>query len=227
MKRLHAAVVAKQTAAATLSAYIPQRVAEKLAAGEVGQEELVVSVLFSDIRGFSTIAERMSAREIAEVVGRHLTAMAEIVVEFGGTIDKFQGDAVMAIFGAPDPLPDHAERALRCAVAMQRRQSELNADGWGSAAIDGLFIGVGVNTGQVIAGAVGGGGRLEYTVIGDAVNVAQRLQSEAEGGEVVASAATIAEADGIPAEPIGMRTVKGREEPVEVFRVLSTDGSGS
>jgi adenylate cyclase len=222
MKRLHAAVVAKQTAAATLSSYIPARVAEKLATGDMTQEELEVSVLFSDIRGFSTIAERMSAREIAEVVGKHLSAMAEIVVEYAGMIDKFQGDAVMAVFGAPDPLPDHAERALRCAIAMQLRQAELNAEGWGSDAVDGLHIGVGVNTGRVIAGAIGGGGRLEYTVIGDAVNVAQRLQSEAEGGEVVASAATIAAADGVRAEPIGLRTVKGREEPVEVFRVFAT-----
>jgi adenylate cyclase len=160
MKRLHAAVVAKQAAAATLSSYIPQRVAEKLATGDMSQEELEVSVLFSDIRGFSTIAERMSAREIAEVVGKHLTAMAEIVVQHAGMIDKFQGDAVMAVFGAPDPVPDHAERALRCALAMQHRQAELNAEGWGSAAVDGLHIGVGVNTGLVIAGAVGGGGRL-------------------------------------------------------------------
>jgi adenylate cyclase len=227
MKRLHAAVVAKQAAAATLSSYIPQRVAEKLATGDMSQEELEVSVLFSDIRGFSTIAERMSAREIAEVVGKHLTAMAEIVVQHAGMIDKFQGDAVMAVFGAPDPVPDHAERALRCALAMQHRQAELNAEGWGSAAIDGLHIGVGVNTGLVIAGAVGGGGRLEYTVIGDAVNVAERLQSEAAGGEVVASAATIAAADGVAAEAIGLRTVKGREEPVEVFRVLASDAGPS
>jgi adenylate cyclase len=227
MKRLHAAVVAKQAAAATLSSYIPQRVAEKLATGDMSQEELEVSVLFSDIRGFSTIAERMSAREIAEVVGKHLTAMAEIVVQHAGMIDKFQGDAVMAVFGAPDPVPDHAERALRCALAMQHRQAELNAEGWGSAAVDGLHIGVGVNTGLVIAGAVGGGGRLEYTVIGDAVNVAERLQSEAAGGEVVASAATIAAADGVAAEPIGPRMVKGREEPVEVFRVLASDAGPS
>jgi class 3 adenylate cyclase/FixJ family two-component response regulator len=219
MKRLHAAVVAKQAAAATLSSYIPQRVAEKLAAGEVGQEELEVTVLFSDIRGFSAMAERLSAREIAEIVGRHLTAMAEIVVEHGGTIDKFQGDAVMVVFGAPDPLPDHAARALRCAIAMQARQAALNAEGWGTQAVDGLHIGVGINSGLVIAGAVGGGGRLEYTVIGDAVNVAQRLQSEAEGGEIVASASTIASADDIDAEPIGLRQVKGREEPVEVYRV--------
>ncbi len=219
MKRLHAAVVAKQAAAATLSSYMPQRVAEKLAAGEVGQEELEVTVLFSDIRGFSTIAERLSAREIAEIVGRHFTAMAEIVVEHGGTIDKFQGDSVMVVFGAPDPLLDHAARALRCAIAMQARQAELNAEGWGTQAVDGLHIGVGINSGLVIAGAVGGGGRLEYTVIGDAVNVAQRLQSEAEGGEIVASASTIASADDVDALPIGLRQVKGREEPVEVYRV--------
>jgi adenylate cyclase len=219
MKRLHAAVVAKQAAAATLSSYVPQRVAEKLAAGEVEREELEVTVLFSDIRGFSTMAERLAAHEIAEIVGRHLSAMAEIVVEHLGMIDKFQGDAVMAVFGAPDPITDHAERALRCAIAMQRRQAELNAEGWGTQALEGLHIGVGVNTGRVIAGAVGGGGRLEYTVIGDAVNIAERLQSEAEGGEIVASASTIAAANGVDAEPIGPRHVKGREEPVEVYRI--------
>jgi class 3 adenylate cyclase/DNA-binding NarL/FixJ family response regulator len=224
MKRLHAAVVAKQAAASALSSYVPQRVAELLAAGEMTQEELEVTVLFSDIRGFSTIAERLSAREIAQVVGRHLRAMAEIVVEHGGTIDKFQGDAVMAVFGAPDPLPDHAERALRCAVAMQRRQADLNAQGWGTDSVDTLHIGVGVNTGRVVAGAVGGGGRLEYTVVGDAVNVASRLQAEAQGGEIVASASTVAAARGVETEPVGVRSVKGREEPVEVYRVLAGGG---
>src|SRR4030095_275281 len=107
-----------------------------------------------------------------------------------------RGDAVLVLFGAPDPIDDHAERALRCAIAMQRRQAELNAQGWGTDAVEILAIGVGVNTGLVIAGAVGGGGRLEYTVIGDAVNVAQRLQSEAEGGEIVASASTVSAANG-------------------------------
>jgi adenylate cyclase len=178
-----------------------------------------VTVLFSDIRGFSTIAERLSAREIAEVVGRHLGAMAEVVVAHGGTLDKFAGDAVMAVFGAPDPVEDHAERALRCALAMQHRQDELNAQGWG-VGVPELHMGIGVNTGTVIAGTIGGGGRLEYTVVGDAVNVAQRLQSEASGGEVVATAGTIAAAPGIDAESIGPRQVKGRSEPVEVYRVL-------
>jgi len=221
LKRLHAAVVQKETTASSLRSYVPSQVADHLATGEMAQQELEVTVLFSDIRGFSTIAERLSARQIAEIVGRHLGAMAEIVVEHGGTIDKFQGDAVMAIFGAPDPLPDHAERALRCAIAMQARQADLNAEGWGADQLERLHVGIGLNTGLVIAGAVGGGGRLEYTVIGDAVNIAQRLQSEAGGGEIVASASTVAAAPGVPAEPIGARSVKGREEPVEAYRVLT------
>jgi adenylate cyclase len=125
----------------------------------------------------------------------------------------------MAVFGAPEPMDDHARQAIRCALAMQGRQAELNAR-----IADGapeVSMGIGINTGPVVAGTVGGAGRLEYTVVGDAVNVAARLQSEAAGGEIVASAATISTAgDGVTAEPIGPRHVKGREEPVEVFRVV-------
>jgi adenylate cyclase len=223
LKRLHAAVVEKQSTASTLRAYVPSQVADRLAGGAVDRQELEVTVLFSDIRGFSSVAERLSAHDMAEMVGRHLAAMAEVVSAHGGTIDKFQGDAVMAVFGAPDPLPDHAGRALRCAIAMQARQAELNAEGWGPAIAMDLEIGIGVNTGLVVAGAVGGGGRLEYTVIGDAVNVASRLQAEARGGEILASATTVARAPGIGCESAGVRHVKGREEPVEIFRVVGGD----
>jgi class 3 adenylate cyclase len=102
---------------------------------------------------------------------------------------------------------------------MQARQRELNAEGWTSD-LPEIGIGVGVNTGTVIAGTVGGGGRLKYTVVGDAVNVAARLQAEAQAGEVLASSSTIAATDGaVRCEAIGPRRVKGREEPVEVFRV--------
>ncbi|HEX6399917.1 MAG TPA: adenylate/guanylate cyclase domain-containing protein [Actinomycetota bacterium] len=222
-KKLHAAVVEHSATATSLKSYVPWQVADALARGgeaAASQRELEVTILFSDIRGFSAIAERLTARQIAEIVGRHLGAMAEVIADHGGTIDKFQGDAVMAVFGAPDPFDDHARRALDCAIAMQRRQTELNAQGWGTEAIEMLHVGIGLNTGIVMAGAVGGGGRLEYTVIGDAVNVAQRLQSEATGGEVVAAATTVAAAPGVAAEPIGARVVKGREEPVEVYRVL-------
>jgi adenylate cyclase len=224
-KRLHSAVVEQTASRRTLASFVPQQLADRLAAhpsSAIEPQEVQVSVLFSDIRGFSAIAEKLSARDVAGLVGRHLSAMAEVVLAHGGTIDKFQGDAVMAIFGAPDPQPDHAEQALRCAIAMQERQAALNAGGW-DAGVEDLGVGIGVNTGLVIAGTVGGGGRLEYTVVGDAVNVAQRLQSEAEAGEIVAAAATVAAAPGVACEPVGLRPMKGREEPVEVFRVLLAD----
>ncbi|MEX0834106.1 MAG: adenylate/guanylate cyclase domain-containing protein [Actinomycetota bacterium] len=222
MKRLHAAVVDRESSARTLRSYVPSQVAQKLERGGAdagAQEELEVTVLFSDIRGFSTLAEGMSARDIAAIVGRHLTAMAEVVTEHGGTLDKFAGDAVMAVFGAPEPIPDHAERGLRCAIAMQTRQSDLNEE-LGKEGIPPFQMGIGLNTGEVIAGAVGGGGRLEYTVVGDAVNIAQRLESEAGGSEILASVATMAAAPGVRSEPVGPKQVKGRKEPVEAHRVV-------
>jgi adenylate cyclase len=219
-KRLHSAVVDREASARTLRSFVPAQLAARLASGEGvnAQEEVEVTVLFSDIRGFSTLAEQLPAREVAGILGRHLSAMAEVVLEYGGTIDKFAGDGVMALFGAPDPVADHAERALRCAQAMQARQRQLNWETW-TESLPQLGIGIGVNTGTVIAGTVGGAGRLEYTVLGDAVNLAQRLQAEAGAGEILATAATVKAAPGFPAQPIGSRQVKGRKEPVETFRV--------
>jgi class 3 adenylate cyclase/DNA-binding NarL/FixJ family response regulator len=220
LKRLHAAVVESSAQAETLKSYVPEQVVAGLAADAsiAVQREVEVTVLFSDIRGFSTLSERLGARDVADVIGRHLSAMAEVIAEHGGTIDKFQGDAVMAVFGAPVPIEDHAAQAVRCAIAMQERQTALNEAGWGIEGVESLDVGIGLNTGIVMAGSIGGGGRLEYTVIGDAVNVAQRLQSEAAGGEIVAAASTVLAAV-CEAESIGARQVKGREEPVEVFRV--------
>ena len=221
LKRLHTAVVDRESSARRLRSFVPSQVADRLASSsaEFLQEEVEATVLFSDVRGFSALAEDLPARELAELMARHLAAMADVVRDHGGTIDKFAGDSVMAVFGAPDPLPGHAERALRCALAMQARQAELNAeDEMGGR--PPLAMGVGVNTGIVIAGTVGGGGRLEYTVVGDAVNVAQRLQAEARGGDILASAATVGAADGISAEAGGQLAVKGRKAPIETFRIL-------
>ena len=138
---------------------MPSQFVDALARG--GRREparLEVTVLFSDIRGFSTIAERLTAREIGEIVGRHLGAMAEVISEHGGTIDKFQGDAVMAVFGARS-LPRTMRSGRSGALAMQNRQRELNAQGWGCGRRRGARqVGIGLNTGVVMAGAVGGGG---------------------------------------------------------------------
>ena len=222
LKRLHAAVVDREASARTLRSFVPSGVAEKIGReGATLQDEVEASILFSDIRGFSTLAETTPAREMAEILVRHLSAMAEVVTENGGMIDKFAGDAVMAVFGAPDPEPAHATYAVRCALAMQQRQAQLNEEAMAQG-LRPIHVGIGVNTGVVIAGTVGGGGRLEYTVLGDAVNVAQRLQSTAAAGEVLITGATAqAAASGwFRLESRGVHPVKGRKEPVEVFRVL-------
>jgi class 3 adenylate cyclase len=224
IKQLHSAVVEREATTQTLRSFVPSQVVERFTADEAMQlqDEVEATILFSDIRGFSALAEQLPPRELANVLAKHLAAMAEVVLAHGGTIDKFAGDAVMAVFGVPDALEDHAERALRCALAMQVRQSELNWEA-GAGNAQALGMGIGVNTGTVIAGTVGGGGRLEYTVLGDAVNVAQRLQSEAEGGEVLATAASVAAAPAIPVESVGPREIKGRKETVEVYRVLAPE----
>jgi class 3 adenylate cyclase len=211
--------------ARALASFLPPEVAELVEASPAAlslQEELEATILFSDIRGFSSLAERLPPREVAEVVGRHLAAMVEVVTSHGGVLDKFAGDAVMAVFGAPRPAEDHARRALECAAAMQRRQLALN-DAAGHEGLPVFQIGIGVNTGTVIAGTLGGPGRLDYTVLGDSVNIAQRLQSEAVGGEILASAVTVRQAGTDRAEPVGLKQLKGRQELVDVYRIRWAD----
>jgi class 3 adenylate cyclase/CheY-like chemotaxis protein len=224
LKRLHAAVVDREASARTLRSFIPAQVAERLLSApsvEQLQQEMVATILFSDIRGYSTLAEQLEARRVAEILTEHLAAMSEVIQRQGGTLNEFVGDAVLVVFGVPEALEDHAGSALRCALAMQARQKELNEEA-GTRGVPPLGMGIGVNTGTVMAGTMGGGGRLQYTVIGDAVNVAARIQGEAEAGEVLATAATVAAAPDVPVEPAGTRQVKGRKEPVELFRVLAT-----
>jgi len=213
--------------ARALAAFLPPDVArmvEQTPSALSLREEVEATILFSDIRGFSALAERLPPLEMAEAVGRHIRSMAEVVDLHGGTLDKFAGDAVMAVFGIPRRLDDHAERALRCAVAMQQRQQALNAEAT-ALGIPTLEIGIGVNSGTVIAGTLGGPGRLDYTVLGDAVNVAQRLQAEAIAGEILVSAATAENSSNHLLEEAGTRQLKGRTEPVLTYRVLWTDSA--
>jgi class 3 adenylate cyclase/ActR/RegA family two-component response regulator len=221
MKRLHAAVVDREASARTLRSFLPSQVVERLRSVpsvEKLQQEVEATILFSDIRGYSTLAEQLDSREVAEILARHLGAMSEVIQDHGGTVSDFIGDAVLAVFGAPEPLADHAERALRCGVAMQWRQRKLNEEEAPSGRTQ-LSMGIGINTGTVIAGTIGGAGRLQYTVIGDAVNVAARLQGEAEAGEILATASTVKVSPGVAADFAGSRQVKGRTEPVETYRI--------
>jgi class 3 adenylate cyclase len=211
--------------ARALASFLPPEVADLVQASPSAlslREEMEATILFSDIRGFTSLAERLAARQVADVVGRHLAAMVEVVTSHRGVVDKFNGDAVMAVFGAPRPAKDHARQALICAAAMQRRQRALNQEAE-QAGLPTSEIGIGINTGTVIAGTLGGSGLLNYTVLGDAVNVAQRLESEAQGGEILAAAATVRAGGAHRAEPIGPLQVKGRKDLVDTYRIPWTD----
>ena len=163
------------------SNYVSERVVNELIAdpskARLGGERREVTVLFSDIRGFTSFSERHQPEEVVAVLNEYLGAMTEVVFRWEGTLDKFIGDAVMAFWGAPLPQPDQAERALRCALHMCGRLDALNVK-WAAEGMKPLAIGIGINTGEVIVGNVGAEGKkMEYTVIGDHVNLASRVES--------------------------------------------------
>lgn len=182
----------------------------------VAPERREGTVLFADIRGFTQLSERRSPEAVLALLDRYFAAVTSVVEGEGGYVNKFIGDAVMVVFGAPVPQPDHAARGVRCALGMHAAIARLNA---AASAEDQLNVGIGVNTGPLVAGTLGGANRSEYTVIGDAVNVASRLCSAAAAGQVVVSDGTWSAAQ--PSAPFGAveeLAVKNRAQPVHARR---------
>ncbi|MFN0180795.1 MAG: adenylate/guanylate cyclase domain-containing protein [Gemmatimonadales bacterium] len=183
-------------------------------------ERRPVAVLFSDIRGFTAIAESMAPEALGALLTEYFTEMVDVVFEFGGTLDKFIGDAVMAVWGAPLAGLDDADRALQAALAMRERLRGMN-DRWRRVGRPVLSMGVGLNYGDVFAGYLGSERRLEYTVIGDTVNVAARLCDDAEPDEIRITGAF---ADALAAKPALSRCpdveLRGKRQFVSVFAVL-------
>ncbi len=178
-------------------------------------ERLVASVLFADIRGFTAFSETASPEEVMRVLNVYFERIVPVIGDHGGYINKFIGDAVMVVFNAPLDQPDHALRAVACARAMQNAVTELNASG---AFGDGrqVHVGIGVNTGPLTAGNVGGATRAEYSVIGDTVNVAARLTGVAAAGQVLVGPDTAAAAgQGLTALP--PLSLKGKAHPLPVW----------
>lgn len=183
-----------------------------------------VTVLFCDIRGFTSLSERLSATDLVELLNIYYEEMVDIVFEHEGTLDKIIGDAVMAIFGAPSSQPDHAERALRTAVQMQRRMAELIA-GERPALREPIGIGIGLNSGEVVAGFLGSPVALDYTVIGDVVNTADRICSAAPAGGILIGESTQTQIG--KHWRLKARTAiqaKGKAEGVGVFEVEYREG---
>jgi len=185
-----------------------------------------VTVVLADLRGFTALTATQPAGVIIALLNRCLAVLSEVILRHGGTIDKFMGDSVMALFGAPQGRPDDVERALVCAVEMQLAMAVLNREGL-QQGLPELYMGIGINTGQVIAGRFGSAAYSQYTVIGDEVNLASRIESFSLRGQVLVSEHTyqrcahLVEASG----PMEVH-VKGKSEAVRVREVVAIPSRG-
>ena len=184
-----------------------------------GGDKRPVAVLFSDIRGFTSISENMNPFQMAKLLSDYFTEMVECVFRHGGTLDKFMGDALMAQWGAPVGRADDVDRALRAAIDMQEALDRLNAR-WSREGTPTMQAGIGLNFGEAFAGNIGSERRLEYTVIGDTVNTASRLCNAAEPGDILLTESfhdALAVAPAMSQMP--PLVLKGKTQPVPVYRV--------
>lgn len=194
---------------------------------QLGGEERDLTVLFVDIRGFTALSEMLSPTEVVEILNEYLTLATEAVFAFGGMLDKYIGDAVMALYNVPYDQEDHTLCAVKSALQMQRHGIELNAElekRFGRA----VHFGVGVNTGRAVVGNIGSPARMDYTAIGDVVNVSARLESNAKAGQVLISSAVYEKVkDEIEADALGGLKVKGRAGEVQAYQVNGLKGETS
>jgi adenylate cyclase len=229
--RAHERLAREEVARANYSRFLPEYVVKQMLENpdsfKLGGVNQTITVLFADIRGFTRISEHAPPEKIVQLLNRYFSAMTDIIFAHGGTLDKYLGDGLMALFGAPTTTPQDAANAVNSAVAMQRRiigiNQELREEGFPE-----IGVGIGLHTGEATVGYIGSERRSEYTAIGDVVNTASRLESNSKGGEILVSDATAKLSRGRyklkPREPI---TVKNRQQPVVLWEVDWMKASGA
>jgi len=186
---------------------------------KLGGEEKEVTILFSDIRRFTSLAEQLPPALVVELLNDYFTRVIAVVMQNEGMVDKLMGDSVMALFGAPISLGNDSLRAVRCALEMQQAVEVFNRER-SARNLPPVEMGIGINTGAVIAGNIGSAARMEYTVIGDSVNIAARLQGLARPGEILISQATYLQvSDRVKATAMETMTLKGKTRTVAVYRL--------
>jgi adenylate cyclase len=188
----------------------------------LGGELVNCSVMFSDIRDFTTLSEQMPPRRLVELINRYMTAMVSVIVNHGGVVTRFGGDSILAVFGTPlNPMSDHADRAVRTAIGMRQALAAFNQEET-AARLPALESGIGIASGPVIAGNVGGKERIEYTVMGDAVNLAARLEDKTKdtGFPILVSDETyraLNEVSDVSARSLTDVQIKGKRGRVTVY----------
>lgn len=221
--KAHKRLAREEVARANYSRFMPEYVVKQLLENpgsfKLGGVNQTITVLFADIRGFTSFSEKENPEKVVGLLNRYFSVMSEIIFAHGGTLDKYIGDGLMAIFGAPNATPEDAENALKTAVTMQKRVATLNKE-LESEGLRRIHIGIGLHTGEATIGYIGSEQRSEYTAIGDMVNLASRLESNAKGGQILISEET-AKAGGalftlVPHEPLN---VKNRLQAVSLFEV--------
>ena len=207
------------------SRYVPRDVYEQLMAdperAALGGRRRMMTVLFSDVRGFTAMSEKATPEEVVGQLNEYFSRMVQVLFAHRGTLDKFVGDMVMGLFGAPLDDPDHAEHAVQAALAMTIALKDLNA-GWAAAGRPTLDIGIGISTGDMVAGNIGSDAIMSYTVIGDTVNLGARLESlnKDYGSHIIISDATRQALKGrYDIRPLGEVVVKGKSRPAAIYEV--------
>ena len=229
--RAHERLAREEVARANYSRFLPEYVVKQMLENpdsfKLGGVNQTITILFADIRGFTRISEHAPPEKIVGLLNRYFSAMTDIIFAHGGTLDKYLGDGLMALFGAPTATPEDASNALNAAVAMQRRvlsiNQELREEGFPE-----IGVGMGLHTGEVTVGYIGSERRSEYTAIGDAVNTASRLETNAKGGEILISDATAKAANSrYKLEARDAVSVKNRQQPVALWEVDWQRASGA
>lgn len=203
--------------------YVTREVVEQLLSTpdglKLGGERRDITVLSSDLRGFTALSDRLSAEDVIRILNYYLGVMAEVILRWGGSLNELLGDGILVLFGAPSPCQGHARKAVGCALAMQAAMTRVNGTlkEWGYPTLE---MGVGINTGEVVVGNVGSEQRAKYTAVGRTVNLAYRIESYSMGGDVLLSEATLrAAGDGVVVLGSAQAFPKGSRGPITIYAI--------